>query len=110
MYALANYNLGYIAFHRKDYTQASNYFQKYIQLEKGENATALADAYNRIGDCHLHVRNFEEAKQYYSQAEQMNTSSGDYSFYQLLLYRSCRKTIPVRLPCEPSGRKVPASP
>ena len=43
MYALANYNLGYIAFHRKDYTQASNYFQKYIQLEKGENATALAD-------------------------------------------------------------------
>ena len=34
MYALANYNLGYIAFHRKDYTQASNYFQKYIQLEK----------------------------------------------------------------------------
>ena len=36
MYALANYNLGYIAFHRKDYTQASNYFQKYIQLEKGE--------------------------------------------------------------------------
>ena len=64
MYALANYNLGYIAFHRKDYTQASNYFQKYIQLEKGENRTALADAYNRIGDCHLNVRNFEEAKHY----------------------------------------------
>ena len=56
MYALANYNLGYIAFHRKDYTQASNYFQKYVQLEKGENATALADAYNRIGDCHLQDR------------------------------------------------------
>ena len=66
MYALANYNLGYIAFHRKDYTQASNYFQKYIQLEKGENRTALADAYNRIGDCHLNVRNFEEAKHYLS--------------------------------------------
>ena len=91
MYALANYNLGYIAFHRKDYTQASNYFQKYIQLEKGENATALADAYNRIGDCHLHVRNFEEAKQYYSQAEQMNTSSGDYSFYQLALVSGLQK-------------------
>ena len=91
MYALANYNLGYIAFHRKDYTQASNYFQKYVQLEKGENATALADAYNRIGDCHLHVRNFEEAKQYYSQAEQMNTSSGDYSFYQLALVSGLQK-------------------
>ena len=91
MYALANYNLGYIAFHRKDYTQASNYFQKYVQLEKGENATALADAYNRIGDCHLHVRNFEEAKQYYSQAEQMNTSSGDYSFFQLALVSGLQK-------------------
>ena len=91
MYALANYNLGYIAFHRKDYTQASNYFQKYIQLEKGENRTALADAYNRIGDCHLNVRNFEEAKHYYSQAEQMNTPSGDYSFYQLALVSGLQK-------------------
>ena len=62
MYALSNDNLVYISFHRKYYTQASNYFQKYIQLEKGENTTALADAYNRIGDWHLHVRNFEEAK------------------------------------------------
>lgn len=91
MYALANYNLGYIAFHRKDYTQASNYFRKYTQLEKGENTTALADAYNRIGDCNLRVRNFEEAKHSYSQAEQMNTPSGDYSFYQLALVSGLQK-------------------
>lgn len=91
MYALANYNLGYIAFHRKDYTQASNYFQKYIQLEKGGNATALADAYNRIGDCYLDVRKFEDAKHYYSQAEQKNTPSGDYSFYQLALVSGLQK-------------------
>lgn len=90
-YALANYNLGYIAFHRKDYSQASHYFQKYIRLEKGENTTALADAYNRVGDCYLHVRNFEEAKHYYSQAEQMNTPSGDYSFYQLALVSGLQK-------------------
>lgn len=91
MYALANYNLGYIAFHRKDYTQASNYFKKYSQLEKGENTTTLADAYNRIGDCYLRVRNFEEAKHQYSQAEQMNTPSGDYSFYQLALVAGLQK-------------------
>ena len=60
-------------------------------MEKGENTTALADAYNRIGDCHLHVRNFEEAKHYYSQAEQMNTPSGDYSFYQLALVSGLQK-------------------
>lgn len=91
MYALAHYNLGYIAFHRKDYDQASNYFRKYAQLEKGDNPTALADAYNRIGDCHLRVRNFEEAKHYYSQAEQLNTPSGDYSFYQLALVSGLQK-------------------
>ena len=62
MYALANYNLGYCAFHRKDYAQARQWFLKYIQLEKGENRTALGDAYNRIGDCFLNERNFDEAK------------------------------------------------
>ncbi len=98
MYALANYNLGYIAFHRKDYTQQAIISKNTSNWRKGENTTALADAYNRIGDCHLHVRNFEEAKQYYSQAEQMNTPSGDYSFYQLALVSGCRRTTPVRLP------------
>lgn len=91
MYALANYNLGYIAFHRKDYTQAGNYFKKYIQLEKAGNTNALADAYNRIADCYLNGRNFEEAKHYYSEAEQMNTPSGDYSFYQLALVSGLQK-------------------
>ena len=91
MFALAYYNLGYIAFHQKDYSTAENRFRNFVQLEKGENPTALADAYNRIGDCHLNVRNFEEAKHYYSQAEQMNTPSGDYSFYQLALVSGLQK-------------------
>ena len=91
MYALAHYNLGYIAFHRKDFTQALNWFQKYARLEKGENNTALADAYNRIADCYLNVRNFEEAKHYYAQAESLNTPSGDYSFYQLALVSGLQK-------------------
>ena len=76
---------------RQDYTQAQNWFRKYISLEKGENKTALADAYNRIGDCYLDVRNFDEAKHYYSQAEAMNTPSGDYSFYQLALVSGLQK-------------------
>ena len=91
MYALANYNLGYTAFHQKDYAQARNWFLKYIQREKGENRTALADAYNRIGDCVLYERNFDEAKHYYAQAESMNASSGDYSFYQLALVSGLQK-------------------
>lgn len=91
MYALAHYNLGYIAFNRKDYTQAQNWFRKYISLEKEDNKSTLADAYNRVGDCYLHGRNFEDAKHYYSQAETMDTPSGDYSFYQLALVSGLQK-------------------
>lgn len=83
MYALAHYNLGYIAFHQKNYAQASNYFSQYVRLEQGENQSALADAYNRLGDCSLNARDFDTAKQYYAQAEQSDNAVGDYSFYQL---------------------------
>ena len=111
MYALAHYNLGYIAFHQKDYVQAQNWFRKYISLEKGENKTALADAYNRIGDCYLDVRNFDEAKHYYSQAEAMNTPSGDYSFYQLALVSGLQKDYSGKITwLNRLAGKYPASP
>lgn len=51
----------------------------------------MADAYNRIGDCNLHVRRFEEAKQYYAKAENLNTPAGDYAVYQLALVYGMQK-------------------
>ncbi|MCD7899514.1 MAG: tetratricopeptide repeat protein [Bacteroides sp.] len=83
MYALAHYNLGYTAFNQKNYTVASNWFEKYISIEKSGNKEILSDACNRIGDSYLNVRSFASARTYYSQALAMNTSSGDYSLYQL---------------------------
>lgn len=91
MFALAYYNLAYIAFHQKDYSTAESRFRNFAQLEKGENPTALADAYNRIGDCNLHVRRFDEAKQYYTKAENLGTPAGDYSYYQLALVAGLQK-------------------
>lgn len=91
MFALAYYNLAYIAFHQKDYPTAESRFRNFIQLEKGENPTALADAYNRIGDCYLRVRRFEEAKQCYAKAENLNTPAGDYAVYQLALVYGMQK-------------------
>ena len=91
MYALAYYNLAYIAFHKKDYTTAENRFNRYIQLEKGENPAALADAYNRLGDCCLHARRFDEATRHYTRAENMGAASGDYSYYQLALVAGLQK-------------------
>lgn len=91
MFALAYYNLAYIAFNQKDYSTAEGYFRSFIQLEKGKNPTALADACNRIGDCNLHVRRFDEAKRYYTKAESLGTPAGDYSFYQLALVAGLQK-------------------
>ena len=111
MYALAHYNLGYTAFHRKDYSAARNRFEQFIRFNKGANNTILADAYNRVGDCYLQTRSFDEAKQYYSQAEALDTPAGDYSFYQLALVSGLQKdyagkiTILNRL-----GGKYPSSP
>ena len=91
MYALAHYNLGYIAFHRQDYTAAENYFRRFLQLGQNENAAVVADACNRVGDCNLHVRRFEAAKEFYTRAEQLGATSGDYSFYQLALVAGLQK-------------------
>ena len=91
MYALAYYNLAYIAFHKKDYATAQDRFLKFIQLQKNGNTTVLADAYNRIGDCYMHVRRFDEARQYYTRAENLGTPAGDYSYYQLALVSGLQK-------------------
>ncbi len=91
MYGLANYNLGYIAFHRKDYTQAANYFRKFVELKGNLHTAARADALNRIGDCHLQARRFEEAKNYYAQAAQTSADAGDYALYQQALIRGLQR-------------------
>ena len=90
-YALAHYNLGYIAFNNKRFDEAENWLSKYTQFETGDNRIALADAFNRRGDVYLHNRAFIQAKGNYTRA--MNTSAevGDYSIYQLALVAGLQK-------------------
>lgn len=68
MYALAHYNLGYCYFKQKQYGEAQNRFRQYIDLESNQNAPALADAYNRVGDCLYQNRQFAQAEENYSRA------------------------------------------
>lgn len=89
--ALAHYNLGYIAFHRKAYAEAESHFARYVRLETGENHAALADAENRLGDCCLQGRRFDEAKRHYATAEKMGQPTGDYSYYQQALVAGLQK-------------------
>lgn len=91
MYALAHYNLGYIAFHQKDFEEAQNRFLSFVRLHRETNNTVLADAYNRIGDCYLNGRHFSDARQYYTLSEQLNTPGGDYALYQSGLVAGLQK-------------------
>lgn len=91
MVALAHYNLGYIAFHQKDYDRAGEHFRRFMQAGQGEDTAVRADACNRLGDCYLQKRSFPEARQYYTQAESFHTASGDYSLYQLALVSGLQK-------------------
>ena len=85
MYALAHYNLGYIAFNQKNFKEAEEWFSKYTQYETGDNRIALGDAFNRRGDCYLQSRAFIQAKGNYTRALNTTPQVGDYSIYQLAL-------------------------
>ncbi|HIZ01257.1 MAG TPA: tetratricopeptide repeat protein [Candidatus Bacteroides merdipullorum] len=111
MYALAYYNLGYIAFHQQNYAAAESRFASYVRLETGDNREALADAYNRLGDCCLRVRRFDEAKQYYATAEKLGMPSGDYSYYQQALVAGLQKDYGTKVTLlDELAEKYPDSP
>ncbi len=80
-YALALYNLGYVAFKQKQYEQALGWFIRCSQVQAKDRKVA-ADVYNRMGDCNFHSRRFEEAEALYAQALATDPSLGDYSLFQ----------------------------
>lgn len=81
-YGLALYNLGYTEFKQKKYTEALNWFSRYVKRGSGNHRQIQADAYNRIGDCFFYARNFESARLNYAKAADTEPSLGDYSLYQ----------------------------
>ncbi len=81
-YGLALYNLGYTDFKQKKYTNALNWFNRFVTEANNNNRQVLADAYNRMGDCNFYVRNFDSARQSYQKAEQIDPALADYSLYQ----------------------------
>ena len=81
-YGLALYNLGYTAFKQKQYSSAQTWFARCVQSGVSLQATVMADAYNRLGDCNFYARSFETAQQMYAKAAATDTSLGDYSLFQ----------------------------
>ena len=82
-YALALYNLGYTSFKQKKYEEALKWFSRCVQSGSLiPEKSVVADAYNRMGDCHFYARRFAEAGTQYAQASSVDPSLGDYSLFQ----------------------------
>ena len=97
-YRLARYGLGYIAFHQRQYEQAKAHFAQCLSTSTtDEDRRITADACNRLGDCYLYNRHFEEAKPYYRRAENLHTTGGDYACYQLALVAGLQKDYPGKI-------------
>lgn len=79
--AYAVYSLGYAHFKQQKYNNAIATFQR-VQPIKDATDAMKADALNRIGDCYLNMRNYDEANANYQQAKETNHALGDYSMLQ----------------------------
>lgn len=90
--ALARYDLGYARFARKQFADAAVDFSKFISStpDKG-NAHLMADAYNRLADCHYYAADFAKATENYGKAYQLDPASGDYPSFQQGLMKGLRR-------------------
>ena len=76
-----NYNLAYTYFKLKDYTNASNYFEKFIK-NKSNDRLRQNDAYLRLADGYFVSSNYKDAIEAYKKAIQINEIETDYAAFQ----------------------------
>lgn len=77
----AVYSYAYANFKLQKYNATISLFQQVTGMKSASKAM-VADAYNRIGDCYLNMRNYDEAVANYGKAKATDHSLGDYSMLQ----------------------------
>ncbi|WP_179344027.1 tetratricopeptide repeat protein [Winogradskyella ursingii] len=76
-----NYNLAYTYFKLKDYSQASNYFEKFINKNSGDKLRQN-DAYLRLADGYFVSSQYQKAINAYNKAININEIETDYAAFQ----------------------------
>ncbi len=79
-----NYNLAYTYFKLKDYTNASNYFEKFIK-NKSNDKLHQNDAYLRLADGYFVSSKYNDAIDAYKKAIQINEIESDYAAFQIAM-------------------------
>lgn len=78
------YNMAYAFFKQKEYDQAANYFQRFIEGAK-EDRVRLNDAYLRLGDSRFVTSKYWPAMDAYNKAIEMKGIDADYAAFQKAL-------------------------
>ena len=79
-----NYNLAYTYFKLKDYTNASSYFEKFINNTSNDQLRQN-DAYLRLADGYFVSSNYIDAILAYKKAIQINKIESDYAAFQVAM-------------------------
>ena len=87
----ALYSLAYTQFQQRDFNGAQGTFGRYLQSAATGNEAKRADAYNRVGDCYFHNRNYTTAAQFYLKAAETLPQHADYALYQAALAQGLQK-------------------
>ena len=80
-FATINYNMAYSYFKLKEYEQAGDFFQKYIEVSK-DDKTRLTDAYLRLGDARFVTTKYFPAMEAYNKAIDLKSVDSDYAAFQ----------------------------
>lgn len=78
---MAIYGIGYSRFQKGRYDEARKQFERFVK-SNGVSNELLADAYNRIADCHFYNRSYANADKFYTLASATDKSNGDYALYR----------------------------
>ena len=87
----AVYGIAYTLFQQRKYSDARRKFEEFEANAKGESKETLADAYNRIADCHFYQRDYSNANSYYRKAIESGNEDCDYSLYRSALAQGLAK-------------------
>lgn len=84
---IAIYDLGYARFSAKNYDEALSEFNRFVNSSTGVSSEMVADAYNRVGDCHYYNSDFSSASDAYQKSYSVNPGAGDYALFQSALMK-----------------------
>lgn len=80
--ATGHFDLGYTYLQQKQYAAAALQFDKALGYRSALAPEIIADAYNRLGDCHYYMKEWQSAADAYDEAYKTQPMSGDYALFQ----------------------------